>query len=185
MAPGSIEPERVAIGTPSSGLKPIVVSTERPSSTAVTEQPPPRWQTTSRETSIRSATDGEAVEAVAAYPPLLAPALRDCVRGGLVRDAAMECGVEDGNVRNVRQRRLRRPDAAQRRLGVERRQRGELADLLDHVGIDPRRVAEDATAVDDSMPDRTIRRHPVERPDLLGTLVLVDDGELEARRARR
>ena len=47
-APGSTEPERVAIGTPSSGLKPIVVSTERPSSTAVTEQPPPRWQTTSR-----------------------------------------------------------------------------------------------------------------------------------------
>ena len=44
---GSIEPERVAIGTPSSGLKPIVVSTERPSRTAVTEQPPPRWHTTS------------------------------------------------------------------------------------------------------------------------------------------
>ena len=47
-APGSTEPERVAIGTPSSGLKPIVVSTDRPSRTAVTEQPPPRWQTTSR-----------------------------------------------------------------------------------------------------------------------------------------
>ena len=28
---GSTEPERVAIGTPSSGVKPIVVSTERPS----------------------------------------------------------------------------------------------------------------------------------------------------------
>src|SRR5436190_23271714 len=41
---------RVAIGTPSSGVKPIVVSTERPSRTAVTEQPPPRWQTTSRGT---------------------------------------------------------------------------------------------------------------------------------------
>ena len=45
---GRPSPERVAIGTPSSGLKPIVVSTERPSSTAVTEQPPPRWQTTRR-----------------------------------------------------------------------------------------------------------------------------------------
>ena len=52
---GSIVPERVAIGTPSSGLKPIVVSIERPSSTAVTEQPPPRWQTTSRGTRTRSA----------------------------------------------------------------------------------------------------------------------------------
>ncbi len=46
--PGSIAPERVAIGTPSSGVKPIVVSTERPSRTALTEQPLPRWQTTSR-----------------------------------------------------------------------------------------------------------------------------------------
>jgi hypothetical protein len=31
-----------------SGENPIVVSTERPSRTAVTERPPPRWQTTSR-----------------------------------------------------------------------------------------------------------------------------------------
>ena len=54
-APGSTEPERVVIGTPSSGLKPIVVSTERPSRTAVTELPPPRWQTTSRGTRICSA----------------------------------------------------------------------------------------------------------------------------------
>ena len=53
--PGSTEPERVAIGTPSSGVKPIVVSTERPSRTAVTEQPPPRWQTTRRGTGTRSA----------------------------------------------------------------------------------------------------------------------------------
>ena len=52
---GSIEPDRVAIGTPSSGLKPMVVSTERPSRTAVTEQPPPRWQTTSRGTGTCSA----------------------------------------------------------------------------------------------------------------------------------
>ena len=54
-APGSTEPERLAIGTPSSGLKPIVVSTERPSRTAVTEQPPPRWQTTRRGDRQRSA----------------------------------------------------------------------------------------------------------------------------------
>ena len=47
--PGSMEPERVAIGTPSSGLKPMLVSTERPSRTAVTEHPPPRWQTASRQ----------------------------------------------------------------------------------------------------------------------------------------
>jgi hypothetical protein len=57
-APGSTDPERVAIGRPSSGLKPIVVSTERPSRTAVTEQPPPRCATTRRGT--RSATDATA-----------------------------------------------------------------------------------------------------------------------------
>ncbi len=39
---GIDRPERVFIGTPSSGLNPIVVSTDRPSATAVTEQPPPR-----------------------------------------------------------------------------------------------------------------------------------------------
>ncbi len=46
--PGSIEPERVPIITPSSGVMPIEVSAERPASTAVTEQPLPRWATTSR-----------------------------------------------------------------------------------------------------------------------------------------
>src|SRR6266480_1244753 len=53
-APGSTDPGRVAIGTPSSGVKPIVVSTEWPSRTAVTEQPPPRWQTMRRGTRSRS-----------------------------------------------------------------------------------------------------------------------------------
>ena len=46
--PGSTEPERVAITRPSSGVKPIVVSTERPSSTAHRDAPAPRWQVTIR-----------------------------------------------------------------------------------------------------------------------------------------
>ena len=45
---GSTDPDRVAIGTPSSGEKPIVVSHDRPPATAVTEHPPPRWHTTRR-----------------------------------------------------------------------------------------------------------------------------------------
>ena len=49
---------------PSSGLKPIVVSTDRPSLTAVTEQPPPRWQTTSRGTGTRSAAGADVTKAV-------------------------------------------------------------------------------------------------------------------------
>ena len=39
-------PERVPIMRPSSGVNPIVVSTLRPPSTAVIEQPFPRWQVT-------------------------------------------------------------------------------------------------------------------------------------------
>ena len=44
--PGSIDPERVPIIRPSIGVSPIDVATDRPSSTAVTEQPLPRWATT-------------------------------------------------------------------------------------------------------------------------------------------
>ena len=46
--PGSIEPLRVPIIRPSSGVRPIDVATERPPSTAVTEQPLPRCATTRR-----------------------------------------------------------------------------------------------------------------------------------------
>ncbi len=46
--PGSASPERVPITKPSSGVKPRLVSTERPRSTAVIEQPLPRWQVMSR-----------------------------------------------------------------------------------------------------------------------------------------
>ena len=79
--PGSIEPARVAIGTPSSGVQPIVVSTERPSRTAVTEHPLPRWQTTSRRASeytIRPLNDPEFNRAQAeGMRDLLAPRMRD------------------------------------------------------------------------------------------------------------
>ena len=46
--PGSTLPERVAMTRPSSGVKPIVVSTDRPSRTAASEAPAPRWQVTIR-----------------------------------------------------------------------------------------------------------------------------------------
>ena len=44
MIPGSIEPQRVPIIRPSSGVKPMVVSTHFPSRTAAMEAPLPRWQ---------------------------------------------------------------------------------------------------------------------------------------------
>ena len=51
MSPGSTEPERVAITRPSSGVKPIVVSTERPPRTAASDAPAPRWHVTMRNSS--------------------------------------------------------------------------------------------------------------------------------------
>src|SRR5215207_1837946 len=47
-APGSTEPERVAMTSPSSGVNPIVVSTDRPEATAHSDAPAPRWQVTTR-----------------------------------------------------------------------------------------------------------------------------------------
>ena len=47
-SPGSTLRERVAITRPSSGVKPIVVSTERPPCTARSDAPAPRWQVTIR-----------------------------------------------------------------------------------------------------------------------------------------
>ena len=46
--PGSTSPERVAITSPASGVNPIVVSTDLPSSTAASDAPAPRWHVTSR-----------------------------------------------------------------------------------------------------------------------------------------
>ena len=54
MIPGSIEPERVPIIRPSSGVMPIDVSTDRPRSTAVTEQPPAEVRDDEREVSGRT-----------------------------------------------------------------------------------------------------------------------------------
>ena len=67
--PGSTSPERVAITSPSSGVKPIVVSTERPSRTAASDAPAPRWQVTIRARRRRAA------------PPPGAPPRRARARG--------------------------------------------------------------------------------------------------------
>jgi len=59
-APGSTEPDRVAMTRPSSGVNPIVVSTERPPDTAHREAPAPRWQVT-----VRSSSTGRPTSAAA------------------------------------------------------------------------------------------------------------------------
>jgi len=45
---GSMSPQRVPMTSPSRGVKPIEVSTDRPPRTAATEQPLPRWQVITR-----------------------------------------------------------------------------------------------------------------------------------------
>ena len=79
-----MEPARVPIIRPSSGVRPMHVATERPPSTAVTEQPLPRWATTRRSSAAGRAKQGggalgrprhaHAVEAVATDAPLAVPA---------------------------------------------------------------------------------------------------------------
>ena len=49
---GSTFPDLVAITSPSRGVKPIVVSTERPSRTAASDAPAPRWQVTTRRSAV-------------------------------------------------------------------------------------------------------------------------------------
>ena len=44
MAPASRSPERVPMGRPARGVKPMEVSTLLPPSTAAMEEPLPRWQ---------------------------------------------------------------------------------------------------------------------------------------------
>ena len=50
-SPGSTDPDRVTMARPSSGVKPIVVSTLRPCRTAASDAPAPRWQDTTRSVS--------------------------------------------------------------------------------------------------------------------------------------
>ena len=57
-SPGSTEPERVPMTRPSSGVKPMVVSTDRPRWTAAIDAPAPRWQETMRRSSSCFPRDG-------------------------------------------------------------------------------------------------------------------------------
>jgi hypothetical protein len=92
----------------------------------------------------------------------------------------MEGGVEDGHMRDVRQRLARAADLLERPPVVERRERRELLDrLLDRL-VDERRTDEAAPTVDDAVTDR-VRRHEV--VDGAG-FVPVDEVKLEARGAR-
>ena len=64
---GSASPERVAMTRPSSGVRPMEVSTDRPPRTAAAEQPAPSWNVTSRARSGASPSTAVARSAIQAW----------------------------------------------------------------------------------------------------------------------
>ena len=97
----------------------------------------------------------------------------------------MEGGVEDRDVWNVGNSGACDREGLQRRRLVQRRQRYQPFECCDDRIVDAHGVAKDRTTVDDPMADRVhTRRDVVERLDALRPSGLVDERQLEARRAR-
>ena len=109
---GSRSPLRLPITRPSSGVKPIEVSTERPPRIAATEQPLPRWQVI--EAQDRVVRPAQQLRRPAGHEPVrrpVEPVAPD--RVALVEHVGqrvekrhrlhrlVERGVEDGDVRGV------------------------------------------------------------------------------------
>ena len=104
-------PQRVPIGSPSSAVKPIVLATLRPPSSAHMLAPLPRCGTTvcprGRAASCCGSTRGDvlvrqAVEAVAPHASLGRIRRGSANSCATRRLAAVECGVEAGDLRQVR-----------------------------------------------------------------------------------
>jgi hypothetical protein len=88
-------------------------------------------------------------------------------------------------VRHGGGRGTRHSERLQRGRLVQRRKRRQALERCDDRIVDAHWVAEDPAAVDDSVADRVeARRYLVERLDGLRSAGLVDERQLEARRAR-
>ncbi len=164
-SPGSTLPDRVAITSPSSGVKPIVVSTQRPSRTAASDAPAPRWQVTTRPGARASRRPGvgEAVEAVAPQRPALAPGGGQRVGRRGSRQPGVERGVEARDRGQPRPRLPHRSERGERLRLVQRRQRRQLLESGGDLVVDHRRSAEALSAVHDPMADRIGLPELVER----------------------
>jgi hypothetical protein len=93
----------------------------------------------------------------------------------------VERRVEDGDVRDVRQRALRLFDCVEGRRVVQWRERRELPDRRLDLFVDDNRLDEPCPAVDDPVTGRVAADR--ERFDGAG-LLAVDEVQLQARRAR-
>jgi hypothetical protein len=123
------------------------------------------------------------MEPVAAHAPVV-PFPRYGVRRCFGGNRCVERGVEDGDVRDVRQHALCFFDRTQRRRVVEGRQRLELLDLFPNGLVNQDGIAKAGTAVHDAVRDGfDMSRDLIPGRHALG-LVSVDDVQLQARRAR-
>ena len=148
-SPGSTVPERVAITSPSIGVNPIVVSTDRPvadrrqrrAGAQVAGDEPQAVLGAAQQLgrAARGAGVGEPVEAEAPQAVALGPLGRQRVRRGGGRHPGVERGVETRHRRHVGQRRRDGLERVERRRLVQRRERRERAQLLHHPAVQAHR----------------------------------------------
>jgi hypothetical protein len=102
------------------------------------------------------------VEAEAAHA-LVAKARGEQVGAGDLGQRPVECRIEDGNMCCVRQRSARSRDRLDGGGVVQRRQFDQRGELGQHRIVDPRRIRESRSPVDDTMADGCDRRRVAER----------------------
>ena len=122
-----------------------------------------------------------------AEPPdaeVLAEAAGERVGRRLGRKRRVEGGVEDRDVREVREQAPRLGDRGERGRVVERCELGQALQCGDDRVVEDRRLPETRPAVYDAVRDgRDLARRILERPERLGRFVGGDERELQARRA--
>ena len=96
------------------------------------------------------------------------------------RDRSVERGVEDGDVRNVRQRLPCLPDRVDGRRIVQRCELTQLIERCHHIVVEQRRLDEPQASVNDSMSDARDVAGIAEHRNRVRDVVSVDDAQLEA-----
>ena len=164
-------PDRVAITSPSSGVNPIVVSTDlpprcgqgrtRPEMTGDDPQVIDRLSSEFRSSS-RGVGVGEPVEAEPAEVPAPAPLKREGIGGGGGRHGCVKRGVETADLWNARQESADQFERAKRSGLMQRREVDQRVELLKRRRVDQRRTDQLAAAVDDAVADGIDLASPLE-----------------------
>ncbi len=160
---GSRSPERVPIRSPSSGVNPMVVSTETPWSTAAMLQPLPRWQVMilsvlmslpSRAAArSRDKPVGGSVKSVPPDLVLRVERIGNAVQVRALRHLRVKGRVEHAHLRRARQIDLACGNAPEIVRIVQRRQLDVLPERPDHFVRDQDRAGERLAAVHHAVAD--------------------------------